>query len=130
MREWKDQLLDGGKGLADVEIESEFFKWVEGNYTVYHSEEDRTRIEVDLNSLGAGLGRYSDEGRYKFEHFLGDTKIGEMQDKVGHDVKDPWKLWDKYNEKPLKEIIIEDPEYDYYREEKLKALDEIFEKYG
>ena len=129
MREWKNQLLNGEENPADVKVESEFFKWVEGNYIVYHSEEDMARIEVNLNNLGAGLGNFYN-GRYKFEHFLGDKKIGEMQDKVGHDIKDPITLWDKYNEKPKKEITYEDPNYDYYQEEKLKALDEIFEQYG
>lgn len=132
--EWKSQL--GIEG-TEVEVQAEFFKWVEGNYKVYHHTNDNTgekdgRVEVDLNNLGAGLGTFKDPGSYMFKHFLGDTKIEEMQSKVGYDIQDPLELWDAFYKKSEITILSEeiDPEFDYFEEERKKALDEIYELYG
>lgn len=126
-KEWNEQ--QGMVGSEDPR--PEFFKWANGNYQVYHNSEDRGKIEIDLNGLGAGLGKYREPGEYEFQHFMGDSLIKDMQSKVG-EILDPLELWEAYyNRKP--EVVLrpeDDPEYDYWKTETEKALDEIFEKYG
>ena len=126
-REWKDQLLGEDMKVDSTELERQFFLWVEGNYKVYHNSDDRSKVEVDLNNLGAGIGTFKEPGSYFFKHFMGDTKIGEMQEKVGR-IADPLELWNEYYKKP--EVIV--PEEEFYDPEKeLNSIfDEIAEKYG
>ena len=123
-KEWKEQLELKEEG---VELEKQFFLWVEGNYTVYHNNSDRSQVEVDLNNLGAGIGTYSEPGTYHFRHFMGDTLIGKMQEKVGQDVKDPLKLWNSYHNPEIK--VPEEPTYDY-QSDLNSIFDDIAEKYG
>jgi len=125
-KEWSEQ--QGMFGSEDPR--PEFFRWANGNYQVYHNSEDRRKIEIDLNGLGAGLGKFKEPGEYVFQHFLGEARIEEMQSKVG-EILDPLELWEAYYKKP--EIVLrpeDDPGYDYWKLETEKALDEIFEKYG
>ena len=122
--EWKEQL-----GVEDegIELEKQFFLWVEGNYTVYHSEEDRSQVEVDLNDLGAGLGEFKEPGTYHFKHFMGDNLILEMQEKMGNNITDPLKLWESYHKVEIK--VPKEELYDYQID--LNSIfDEITEKYG
>ena len=122
-KEWKEQLEAEENG---IELEKQFFLWVEGNYKVYHNEEDRSQVEVDLNNLGAGIGEFKEPGTYHFKHFMGDVQIEKMQKDVGN-IMDPLELWNAYHKK---EIIVPTEElYDYERE--LNSIfDEISEKYG
>ena len=122
-KEWKEQLELKEEG---VELEKQFFLWVEGNYKVYHNEEDKKQVEVDLNDLGAGIGEFSEPGTYYFKYFMGDVRIGEMQEKVGN-IMDPLELWNAYHKK---EIIVPTEELYDYEEELNSIFDEISEKYG
>ena len=123
-KEWKEQL---GLKEEGVELEKQFFLWVEGNYKVYHNEEDRSQVEVDLNNLGAGIGEFKEPGTYYFKHFMGDVLIGKMQDKVGHDILDPLELWNAYHKTEIK--VAEEELYDYQADLN-NIFDEIAEKYG
>jgi hypothetical protein len=122
--DWREQL---GLGETGVELEKQFFLWVEGNYKVYHNEEDKSQVEVDLNNLGAGIGEFKEPGTYHFKHFLGDVLIGKMQEKVGRDIMDPLELWNAYHQTEIK--VPEEPTYDY-QSDLNSIFDEITEKYG
>ena len=126
MREWKEQII-GQQEKDGRDVEREFFIWVEGNYVVYHNEEDRSKIEVDLNNLGAGIGTFKEPGSYMFKHFLGDVEIEKLQKEVGN-ILDPLELWNAAH-RP-KEVVI-NPEEFYDPEKELNDIfDEIAEKYG
>ena len=122
--DWKEQLEQKEEGVV---LEKQFFLWVEGNYKVYHNEEDRTQVEVDLNNLGAGIGEFKEPGTYHFKHFMGDTMIGKMQEKVGNDIMDPLELWNAYHKTEVK--VHEEELYDYQTDLN-NIFDEIAEKYG
>lgn len=122
--EWKEQQGDSEEG---VELEKNFFLWAEGNYKVYHNEEDRSQVEVDLNNLGAGIGTFKEPGSYLFKHFMGVDLILELQEKVGK-ILDPLELWNEVH-KPKDIVIHEDLYYDY-KEDLNNIFDEITKKYG
>lgn len=123
-KEWKEQLELEETG---VELEKQFFLWVEGNYKVYHNDSDRSQVEVDLNNLGAGIGEFREPGTYHFKHFMGDVLIGKMQEKVGNNILDPLELWNAYHKTEIK--VPEELDYDYQTD--LNSIfDEIAEKYG
>jgi hypothetical protein len=121
--EWKEQLELEETG---VELEKQFFLWVEGNYKVYHNKEDRSQVEVDLNNLGAGIGKFRNSGTYHFKHFIGEVLMRKMQEKSGN-ILDPLELWNAYHKTEIK--VPEELDYDYQTD--LNSIfDEIAEKYG
>ena len=121
--EWKEQLEMKEEG---VELEKQFFLWVEGNYKVYHNKEDRSQVEVDLNNLGAGIGEFRNSGTYHFKHFIGEVLMRKMQEKSGN-ILDPLELWNAYHKT---EIRVHEEELYSYEDDLNSIFDEIAEKYG
>ena len=127
-KDWKEQL--DIEESEDIEIQSRFFRDIEGKYTVYHNKENTAEIEININNLGSGIGIF-EKGKYEFKRFLSEFEIKKMKEKVGN-ISNLSILLDEYNKKPEVKFNAEElnPNFDYFETEKQKALDEIFEKYG